>query len=80
MRGIGIALGPIGWAITAVWTFADLSSPAYRVTVPAVIQIAYMRNKIIAQKSFAACPNCESVIDRSAKFCPNCAAPQRDAA
>lgn len=79
MRGIGVALGPIGWALTAAWTFADLSSPAYRVTVPAVIQLAYMRNKIIARKSFAACPSCESVVDRSANFCSNCAAPQKDA-
>lgn len=79
-RGLGVALGPIGWAITAVWTFADLSSPAYRVTVPAVIQIAYMRNKIIAKKSYGQCPSCEGVVERTANFCPTCGSPQRDAA
>ena len=36
--------GPFGWALTAGWTAYDLSSPAYRVTIPCVIQIAYMRS------------------------------------
>ncbi|MCL7749207.1 DUF3944 domain-containing protein [Halalkalibacter alkaliphilus] len=40
--------GPIGWVITGVWTAIDLAGPAYRVTVPAVIQIAYMRAKMKA--------------------------------
>lgn len=75
MRGIGIALGPIGWAITAIWTLADLSSPAYRVTMPAVVQVAYMRNKLIAKKTYDACPKCQAVVERSDKFCSNCAAP-----
>jgi uncharacterized protein YaaW (UPF0174 family) len=79
-KGVSVALGPIGWAITAVWTLADLSSPAYRVTVPAVIQIAYMRNKIIARNSYASCSSCGTVIERSANFCPNCASPQKEVA
>lgn len=80
MKSISVAIGPIGWAITAIWTLADLSSPAYRVTLPAVVQIAYMRNKLIAKKSYGTCPKCESVVERSANFCPNCAAPQAVAA
>lgn len=76
MKSVSLALGPIGWAVTAVWTFADLSSPAYRVTVPAVIQIAYMRNKIIAKKSYTACSSCEAVVERRANFCPSCGAAQ----
>ena len=44
-RTIGMLLGPIGWVVTGVWTLADMASPAYRVTVPCVIQIAYMRQK-----------------------------------
>lgn len=76
MRSISVAIGPIGWAITAIWTLADLSSPAYRVTMPAVVQIAYMRNKLIARKTYTACPKCDAVVERSANFCPNCAAPQ----
>ncbi len=42
-RGLAILTGPIGWAITAIWTAIDLSGPAYRVTVPSVIYIAALR-------------------------------------
>jgi uncharacterized protein YaaW (UPF0174 family) len=44
-RSVGAFAGPIGWALTAIWTAYDLASPAYRVTVPCVVQIAYMRQK-----------------------------------
>lgn len=44
-RGLSILAGPLGWALTAAWTAYDLSGPAYRVIVPAVIQIAYIRQK-----------------------------------
>lgn len=44
-RAISVFAGPIGWAITALWTMIDLAGPAYRVTIPAVIQVAYMRLK-----------------------------------
>lgn len=39
-------LGPVMWAITAIWTIKDITSPAYRVTTPCVIQIIYMRLKM----------------------------------
>lgn len=45
VRWLSIFAGPVGWAITAAWTALDLAGPAYRVTIPAVIQIAYMRAK-----------------------------------
>ncbi|MGV6493787.1 YaaW family protein [Stenotrophomonas rhizophila] len=51
MRGISVFAGPIGWAITAIWTAFDLASPAYRVTVPCVIQIAYMRQRAMTNLS-----------------------------
>lgn len=35
--------GPVGWAITIVWSVADLASPAYRVAIPAVLQVSCMR-------------------------------------
>ena len=38
-----IFTGPIGMALTALWTLSDVVGPAYRVTVPAVIYIAAMR-------------------------------------
>jgi len=45
MRGISIMSGPIGWSITAGWTAIELAGPAYRVTVPAVMEIIYLRRK-----------------------------------
>lgn len=45
-RTIGIFLGPIGWVITGLWTTLDIAGPAYRVTIPATIQIACMRQII----------------------------------
>lgn len=44
-RVIGIFVGPIGWILTGVWTLLDVAAPAFRVTIPAVIQVAYMRTK-----------------------------------
>lgn len=44
-RSLSVLAGPIGWALTAAWTAYDIAGPAYRVIVPAVIQIAYMRQK-----------------------------------
>ncbi|MDE6417723.1 MAG: DUF3944 domain-containing protein [Duncaniella sp.] len=45
-RTASILAGPVGWALTALWTAVDIAGPAYRVTVPAVIQIAYIRQKV----------------------------------
>lgn len=42
-KAVGIAGGPIGWAISAGWVIYDVTSPAYRVTVPCVMQVACMR-------------------------------------
>ena len=44
-RTIGVFAGPLGWALTALWTTWDFAGPAYRVTIPAVIQVAYLRQK-----------------------------------
>lgn len=45
-RMASIMMGPVGWVMTAVWTLVDIAGPAYRVTVPAVIQIAYIRQNV----------------------------------
>lgn len=45
VRSISVLAGPVGWALTGAWALADMASPAYRVTVPSVVQIAYMRRK-----------------------------------
>lgn len=38
--------GPIGWWITGLWVAYDIMGPSYRVTIPSVIQVAYMRSKM----------------------------------
>ena len=38
-KAFGILGGPIGWAVTLGWAAFDLASPAYRVTIPCVIQV-----------------------------------------
>ncbi len=45
-RWLSILSGPIGWTVTAIWTAIDIAGPAYRVTIPAVVQVAYMRIKM----------------------------------
>lgn len=42
-RAMGVFAGPVGWALTGAWTIADLSGPAFRITIPCVIQIACLR-------------------------------------
>ncbi len=68
-RGLAVLAGPLGWAITGIWTAFDLASPAYRVTVPCVIQIGYMRQKMLLQD---ACPRCHTKVGPGSKFCGNC--------
>jgi uncharacterized protein YaaW (UPF0174 family) len=46
-RVIGIFAGPIGWGVTAILTVPMISGPAYRILVPATVQIAYMRQKYL---------------------------------
>ena len=44
-KGLSIFAGPIGIALNALWLAVDIAGPAYRVTIPAVIQVAYIRAK-----------------------------------
>ncbi|MFM2346274.1 MAG: hypothetical protein RL654_1027 [Pseudomonadota bacterium] len=44
-KAASVLTGPIGWAITGIWTALDIASAAYRVTIPAVIQVAALRQK-----------------------------------
>lgn len=71
-RTLGIALGPVGWVVTGLWTLADFSSPAYRVTVPCVIQLAYMRQRALTALLLKPCASCGEDVPREAKFCPHC--------
>lgn len=49
-RTIAILTGPIGWVITGLWTAIDIAGAAYRVTIPAVIQVAALRQKHLYEK------------------------------
>jgi len=71
-RTLSLVIGPIGWIITGLWTVADMASPAYRVTVPCVIQVAYMRLKERSKAQTAFCPSCHESNVKNARFCINC--------
>ena len=45
-RSMALFAGPIGWALTGAWTAIDIAGPAYRMTIPATIEIAYLRLKM----------------------------------
>ncbi|MNE56158.1 hypothetical protein D3C80_1510490 [compost metagenome] len=49
-RTMAVLTGPIGWVVTGAWTMVDIASPAYRVTIPAVIQVAALRQKALYEK------------------------------
>jgi uncharacterized protein YaaW (UPF0174 family) len=42
-EAFGVVTGPVGWIVLTAWTIWDLASPAYRVIIPAVLQVAVMR-------------------------------------
>jgi uncharacterized protein YaaW (UPF0174 family) len=48
-RWMAVFAGPVGWAITAVWTIFDIAKPAYRVTIPCVLHIAMLRQKYLLE-------------------------------
>jgi uncharacterized protein YaaW (UPF0174 family) len=48
-RWIAIFAGPIGWAVTGIWTILDVARPAYRVTIPCVLHIAMLRQKYLLE-------------------------------
>lgn len=74
-KTLSLLMGPVGWVVTGLWTVADMASPAYRVTVPCVIQLAYMRQKAIAAAFTTTCEKCSSANEISAKFCAECGSP-----
>lgn len=42
---MSVLSGPVGWALNGAWTAFEIAGAAYRVTIPAVIQIAALRQK-----------------------------------
>ncbi len=66
-KGLSVLAGPIGLAIAALWTAIDLAGPAYRVTIPSVIQVSLIRRDSMTIQ----CSN-GHVNSRTAKFYPEC--------
>lgn len=48
-RAISVLAGPVGWALNSLWLATDLAGPAYRITIPSCLFIAYMRQKALYQ-------------------------------
>jgi len=46
-RAIGVFAGPVGWVITSILSLPMLTGPAYRVTIPAVLVTACLRQKYL---------------------------------
>ncbi len=55
-RLAGLALGPIGVALGAGLAGYSLASPAFRITLPCVVQIAYIRQKGMQPRLFGGKP------------------------
>lgn len=43
LRTLSIATGPIGWVISGCWTALGIAGPAFRITIPSIVQIAHLR-------------------------------------
>ncbi|WP_430226934.1 hypothetical protein [Paraburkholderia tropica] len=74
-RGPGLFLGPFGVAFSSIWSIAELTGAAYRVTVPCVVQIAYIRQKAMRRMQQCQCSKCAKINVADAKFCSECGNP-----
>ncbi len=67
-RVLGVAIGPVGWVATGLWTVVSLGDPAYKITIPSVIYVAWLR---VSQRAVQ-CEKCGAMLDNSVTFCPEC--------
>lgn len=67
-RGIATFAGPIGWAVTGLWTAVDVAGPAYRVTIPCIVHIAMLRQ----QQAVLCCKECGTPYTAGTRFCSQC--------
>ncbi|VEJ09457.1 DUF3944 domain-containing protein [Actinobacillus delphinicola] len=52
-RVASILTGPIGWAVTGIWTAIDIAGPAYRVTIPSVLMVILLRQTYLNEDVLA---------------------------
>lgn len=45
VRTVHGLIGPVGWGLTALWAASIVTGPAYRVTVPAVLQVIALKEE-----------------------------------
>lgn len=69
VAGSAALIAPVTVALSVIWGLYGLASPAYRVTVPCVIHLAYMRRR---QLFAHMCPACHAVPPPGARFCHGC--------
>lgn len=53
VRTVAILGGPVGWVISALLFIPVFTGPAYRVTIPAVLHVAYMRKRHLNNEHFS---------------------------
>jgi hypothetical protein len=50
-RSISVLAGPVGIALSTGWLIADIAGPAYRITVPACLLVACLRQHLFITSS-----------------------------
>jgi uncharacterized protein YaaW (UPF0174 family) len=49
-KAIALFAGPVGWTLDAIWGGVIVAGPAYRVTVPCVVQVALIRQSMLQRQ------------------------------
>ena len=50
-QAIKVISGPIAMVLTSAWLVNDIAGPAYRVTIPSCIIVAYLRQKYLYEQN-----------------------------
>lgn len=50
-KGIAVFAGPVGWAFDGFWISTKIAGPAYRVTLPCVVQVAAIRQSRLRKRN-----------------------------